>query len=225
MNSIMPIRFGQKPRDVSRYATPSEGNGNPYLRLYETQPEGLAFPWLFVHHENARGAVHVVPVVTDKKGRQFVHMLVMQRFPMGDCLSIELPAGLWGDHDENETPLEAAPRELKEETGYKAKKSVMLSQQPYATSTGMTTEEKSFVLTFTKQKPGKTHRDEDEVQMIQGSLNVPLAVFMDPAGFERWVAKRMAKKFPQKEYIIGMDTPAARGLMPRLKKGRLDISG
>ena len=49
-------------------------------------------------------------------------LLVEQyRVPLG-CNCIELPAGLIGDHDADEDPLESAARELEEETGYRAER-------------------------------------------------------------------------------------------------------
>lgn len=49
------------------------------------------------------------------------HVLLVEQYrvPLGkNCL--ELPAGLIGDHDEDEDPLTSAGRELEEETGYRA---------------------------------------------------------------------------------------------------------
>jgi ADP-ribose pyrophosphatase len=49
------------------------------------------------------------------------HVLLVEQFrvPLGrNC--IELPAGLIGDHDAGENPVEAAGRELEEETGFRA---------------------------------------------------------------------------------------------------------
>ncbi len=49
-------------------------------------------------------------------------LLVEQyRVPLG-CNCIELPAGLIGDHDADEDPLQSAARELEEETGYRAER-------------------------------------------------------------------------------------------------------
>ena len=69
-------------------------------------------------------------------------MLVEQyRVPLGrNC--IELPAGLIGDETEGEDPLEAAGRELEEETGYRAAKLESLGE--YYSSPGMVSE--SFTL-------------------------------------------------------------------------------
>jgi ADP-ribose pyrophosphatase len=49
------------------------------------------------------------------------HVLLVEQYrvPLG-CNCIELPAGLIGDHDANEDPLQSAGRELEEETGYRA---------------------------------------------------------------------------------------------------------
>lgn len=49
------------------------------------------------------------------------HVLLVEQYrvPLG-CNCLELPAGLIGDHDANEDPLESAARELEEETGYRA---------------------------------------------------------------------------------------------------------
>lgn len=211
-------------RDVNQYAQPVDGNGNTYLRLYETELPGLGYDWLFAHHENAKGAVHVVPVITDEQGNQSVLVLVARRPALGGTLSIELPAGLWGDIDENETAIQAARRELKEETGYRSRKTRLLSKQTFATSTGMTTEEKIFALACAGPKRGKPERTPDEEQFLIGEFNVPVDVFMNPARFERYVARVMKKQYPGEEYITGMDIPAASGLMPPLKENKLDIT-
>ena len=49
------------------------------------------------------------------------HVLLVEQYrvPLGKSC-IELPAGLIGDDTEGEDPLEAAGRELEEETGYRA---------------------------------------------------------------------------------------------------------
>lgn len=71
------------------------------------------------------------------------HVLLVEQFrvPLGrNC--VELPAGLIGDETEGEDPLEAAGRELEEETGYRATKLESLGE--YYSSPGMVSE--SFTL-------------------------------------------------------------------------------
>lgn len=71
------------------------------------------------------------------------HVLLVEQFrvPLGrNC--VELPAGLIGDETEGEDPLEAAGRELEEETGYRAAKLESLGE--YYSSPGMVSE--SFTL-------------------------------------------------------------------------------
>jgi ADP-ribose pyrophosphatase len=71
------------------------------------------------------------------------HVLLVEQYrvPLGrNC--IELPAGLIGDETEGEDSLEAAGRELEEETGYRAAKLESLGE--YYSSPGMVSE--SFTL-------------------------------------------------------------------------------
>lgn len=71
------------------------------------------------------------------------HVLLVEQYrvPLGrNC--VELPAGLIGDETEGEDPLEAAGRELEEETGYRAAKLESLDE--YYSSPGMVSE--SFTL-------------------------------------------------------------------------------
>jgi ADP-ribose pyrophosphatase len=71
------------------------------------------------------------------------HVLLVEQYrvPLGRRC-IELPAGLIGDENAGEDPLEAAGRELEEESGYRAKSLVSLGE--YFSSPGMVSE--SFTL-------------------------------------------------------------------------------
>ena len=79
------------------------------------------------------------------------------RYPIGKEL-IELPAGLI---DEGENPLEAAKRELKEETGYIAKKWSELTQ--YYTSAGCHDEKLFLFLANDIEKVDGQSLDEGEI--------------------------------------------------------------
>ena len=94
--------------------------------------------WEFVSRaRNIRAAV----IVAVEAGS--IILVEQYRVPLGrPC--IELPAGLIGDHDgqESEDTLEAANRELEEETGYRAARMEVLGE--YWSSPGMVSE--SFTL-------------------------------------------------------------------------------
>lgn len=90
------------------------------------------------------------------------HVLLVEQYrvPLGRAC-IELPAGLIGDVAEGEDPLEAAGRELEEETGYRA--ATLESLGDYYSSPGMVSE--SFTLVratgLTKVHEGGGTEDED----------------------------------------------------------------
>lgn len=80
-------------------------------------------------------------------------LLVEQyRVPLG-CNCIELPAGLIGDHDADEDPLESAARELEEETGYRAERLEDLGA--FYSSPGMLSESFTLVRAHGLTKIGK----------------------------------------------------------------------
>ena len=112
--------------------------------------------WEFVSRNNAH-AVAVLCAVTP--GGEIV--LVEQfRRPVNERV-IELPAGLVGDTgDPDEQILEAAGRELIEETGFEAGSLEMIMQCP--TSSGLTSEVISFILASDLRRVGPGGGDETE---------------------------------------------------------------
>lgn len=80
-------------------------------------------------------------------------LLVEQyRVPLGaNC--IELPAGLIGDHDDNEDALTSAARELEEETGYRAASFEIVGE--FFSSPGMVSESFTLVRASGLTKVGK----------------------------------------------------------------------
>lgn len=91
--------------------------------------------WEYAERPHTRGAVAVI-AVTDE--RELV-LVQQHRVPLGRAC-IELPAGLAGDLDDDpdESFLQAARRELLEETGYRAEHIEHLF--PAVTSPGLTSE-------------------------------------------------------------------------------------
>lgn len=93
--------------------------------------------WEYV--SRSRGIKAAVILAVDAE----THVILVEQFrvPLGRAC-IELPAGLIGDHGENEDATAAANRELEEETGYRAGRMEVLGE--YYSSPGMVSE--SFTL-------------------------------------------------------------------------------
>ncbi|MCI0538996.1 MAG: NUDIX hydrolase, partial [Verrucomicrobiales bacterium] len=91
--------------------------------------------WEYVERAKAAGGVAIVAVTDDQK----LLLIEQHRVPMGQSV-IELPAGLVGDVEGSETEelIEAAKRELIEETGYEARAMIFLMAGP--SSPGLTNE-------------------------------------------------------------------------------------
>lgn len=146
-----------------------------YLRLLE------ADGWEYASRSNATGVVVIVAVT-----RQDELVLVEQfRIPV-DSSVIELPAGLVGDlQDQNESVLEAAQRELQEETGYQAGHMDVLMNCP--SSAGMSDEMITFILA----------RDLEKVSAGGGDSSENITVHLVPrTEVSNWIAARQAGGTP-----------------------------
>ena len=128
-----------------------------YLNLLERDG------WEFASRSNASSVVILVAVTSEGE----IVLVEQYRKPVGTRV-IELPAGLVGDHaDPDESILNAAARELEEETGYAAAQMEVLMTCP--SSAGMSDEMISFVLAkgLTRVGPGGGDDSEDiEVHIV-----------------------------------------------------------
>lgn len=121
-----------------------------YLSLKETDG------WEYVTRPNAHAVAVLAAITPDRE----IVLVEQFRKPV-NARVIELPAGLVGDQgDPNEPILEAAGRELIEETGYEAESLELLMQCP--TSSGMTDEIISFVMASGLKKVGPGGGDDSE---------------------------------------------------------------
>ncbi|MGD8345821.1 MAG: NUDIX hydrolase [Lysobacterales bacterium] len=112
--------------------------------------------WEFVSRNNAHAVAVLCAVTRDNE----IVLVEQFRRPVNERV-IELPAGLVGDTgDPDEQILEAAGRELIEETGFEAGSLEMIMQCP--TSSGLTSEVISFVLARDLQRIGSGGGDETE---------------------------------------------------------------
>lgn len=199
-------------QSVNGYAKPLAGS--EFLRLYTTPDPTGSHSWFFAHRENANGAVHVVPIVTNDKGEEFIHIIIQKSPVLGGRPIVQLPAGIWGDLDPTEGATKAAERELKEETGYSVSDVGLLWKNAFATSPGMTTETKNFALAKAVGEPSDAFREPSEVASIIGSYDIPIEIFRNYDKFKQFMGK-----MEDKGYTIGMDILAARALLPPKTEG------
>ncbi len=111
--------------------------------------------WEFVERKNATGIVAIVAVTNDNN----LVLIKQYREPVQKFV-IEIPAGLVGDTDRNETIETAARRELMEETGYHAKKIEEIGT--FAISPGVSTELLTYVVATDLEKQGEGEGDGTE---------------------------------------------------------------
>lgn len=113
--------------------------------------------WEYAERTNPGGGVMIVAVTPEDR-----ILFVEQYRPAIECLTIEMPAGLVGDIAESadESAVEAAYRELVEETGWRAGRVEFLMAGP--TSAGMSNEILAFVRAYDLEKVHDGGGDETE---------------------------------------------------------------
>ncbi|CAO3651227.1 unnamed protein product [Cunninghamella echinulata] len=114
-------------------------------------------------------AVDIIAHLKTKTGSQL--LLVVQYRPALEKYTIEFPSGLI---DENETPIDAAQRELLEETGYKVDKNrIQLSEQPVCYEPGLTNST-CYVAQLELDITTLDHPPQPQLEDDEWSLNVLL---------------------------------------------------
>lgn len=106
--------------------------------------------WFYAHRPNVSGIVIIVPVIIGStRDDDEILFLKTKRPPLTaegvSRFNIELPAGLVGDIDKNESVLDCAHKELLEETGLVAAKMKILTHN-LTSSGGLTSETSSLVM-------------------------------------------------------------------------------
>lgn len=113
--------------------------------------------WEYAERTNPGGGVMIVAVTPEDR-----ILFVEQYRPAIECMTIEMPAGLVGDvaSSADESAVEAAHRELIEETGYRAARIEFLMAGP--TSAGMSNEILAFVRAYELERAHAGGGDETE---------------------------------------------------------------
>lgn len=132
---------------------------NPWIRLREDQviaPSGV--PGIYGVVE-ARAAVGVIALTAESH----VHLVGQYRYPI-ECYSWEIPEGA---AERGESPLEAATRELREETGITARSWKPLGGEVHLSN--CFTAERAFLFIATELTQGETDFDPTE-QLVQRTV-------------------------------------------------------
>jgi ADP-ribose pyrophosphatase len=134
--------------------------------------------WEFVNRVRGTTPVGIVAVTPDQR-----LVLISQHRPPVDATVVEIPAGLVGDHegDESEAWETAAKRELVEETGWQAQSVERLTLGP--PSAGLSSELIMLVRARTLTKVGDPQGDGSEDITVH---EIPLAEV------DAWLAEKVA---------------------------------
>lgn len=128
--------------------------------------------WEYVERTNSRGVAVIVALTPDEE----VLLVEQYRWPLERPV-IELPAGLVGDLDIAETLLEAARRELEEETGYRARHIHTLDSGPV--TAGLSNEVSTFCRASELTRIGPGGGDKTESITVHAVALAGLRAWLD----------------------------------------------
>jgi len=111
-----------KNAHIVQKKTVCQGNFLKFIATEYYDASGVLREWESFERVNCEGIVVIVPVTDENK-----ILLIKQFRPPVNSYVIEFPAGLV---DRGETFVQAAQRELREETGYSAEELIFLAEGP-----------------------------------------------------------------------------------------------
>jgi ADP-ribose pyrophosphatase len=144
--------------------------------------------WEYAERTNSNGVAVIVAATAENK----LLLVEQHRYPVNGRV-IELPAGLVGDIEADESLLEAAKRELIEETGYRAGEMEIACTGPV--TAGLSNEVSSFCVARNLERIGPGGGDESETITVH---EVPLA------DIDRWLATRSSEVAIDPKIHIGL---------------------
>jgi len=156
--------------------------------------------WEYIERKNCTGAVVIIALTRDKK------ILFVEQFrPATGKNVIEFPAGLVNDRgfSKKETMIEAAKRELIEETGYAAKRIIPVLEGPV--SSGISSDKLNIVKAVGLKKVSAGGGDETESIVVH-------EIALDKA--ELWL-----RKMERKGKLVGTRIYAGLYLLNKYNRG------
>ncbi|MES1166349.1 MAG: NUDIX hydrolase [Verrucomicrobiota bacterium] len=153
--------------------------------------------WEYATRPKVTGIVVIVAVTTDRK-----LVLVEQPRVAVHNRVIELPAGMVGDVDANETLVDAARRELIEETGFDASEMTLLAEGPIAV--GITDEVISFYKAGPMARVGPGGGDEHEDITVH---EVPLTELRSFIAAQKSSGRLIDPKIYAGLFLAGVEVP------------------
>ncbi|HVX86199.1 MAG TPA: NUDIX hydrolase [Phycisphaerae bacterium] len=136
--------------------------------------------WEYVRRIRGRTPIAIAALTPDNR----ILLISQYRAPL-EAVCIEIPAGLVGDHSQQESWQEAAARELLEETGWSASSFELLCHGP--TSAGLTSEQIMLVRARQLVKVGPAAGDGSE-QITLHEIPLP--------DVHAWLDDRARRNFP-----------------------------
>jgi ADP-ribose pyrophosphatase len=179
------------PRVTDRDSAPRVIGEGKYVRLVAENG------WEYATRPNVTGIVVIVAVTDDAK-----LVLVEQPRTAVHNRVIELPAGMVGDVDANEALVDAARRELIEETGFDAGEMTLLADGPIAV--GISDEVISFYKAGRLTRVGAGGGDEHEDITVH---EVPLAQLHRFVATQKAAGRLVDPKIYAGLFLAGVEVP------------------
>ncbi len=110
--------------------------------------------WVYAVRPNAKNVVVLLPLIKGEIEDEILFLITRRPPVFAENVAefcVELPAGLVGDEDNNETTLDAVKKELLEETGLVADE-IKIVLDKMTSSSGLTSEASTIAICYIKNK-------------------------------------------------------------------------
>jgi len=136
------------------------------------------------------GAVVIIPIFIDFKTKELKFQLILSQRPTFAKPVLEFPAGLIDK--ENETKMEVAARELKEETGWNAEFPFSaITNFPAPSSAGITDELIYLVPAYLTTKEEPNYQEGEDIVVLPLMNFIELSEYMDNNRKKIYISSRL----------------------------------